>query len=216
MSERPLVAVMDYGIGNLRSVQKAFEFAGADARLTADSALLERSSAIVLPGVGEFGSCVSALEAAGLTAVAKDAALEATEGGRPFLGICVGMQMLFEDSEESPRHPGLGVLPGRVRRLPEGVRRPQMQWNRLSLVGGDEPVAPDDALLEGAWMYFVHSFAAELTSATLAVCDYGGPTTAAVRSGELMATQFHPEKSGPDGLGFLRRFVATLSTEVTA
>src|SRR3954468_2476048 len=139
MSVGPLIAVLDYGIGNLRSAQKALQHLGADARLTADPAEVADAAGVVLPGVGNFGRCMEALRATGLDRVAADAVAT----GRPFLGICVGMQLLYEASDESPGVAGLGVLGGVVRLLPEGVKRPQMQWNRLDLVGdGDGPPHP--------------------------------------------------------------------------
>jgi glutamine amidotransferase len=202
--DRPLVAVLDYGIGNLRSAQKALVRVGADARLTADPALAAEAAGVVLPGVGAFGRCMEALREARLDRVA----LDAVAGGVPFLAICVGMQLLYEGSEESPGVAGLGVLPGTVRRLPDGVKRPQMQWNRLDLVG-------DPALAAGVdrpvWAYFVHSFAAEPGDHVVATCDYGGPVVAAVERDRLWATQFHPEKSGTAGLAMLRNFVASLA-----
>ncbi len=196
-----MIAVLDYGIGNLRSAQKALERVGADARLTADPAEVAEADGVVLPGVGAFGRCMQALRDAKL----EEPALDAVERGVPFLGICVGMQMLYEGSEEDPTTPGMGVLPAWVRRLPDGVKRPQMQWNRL------DPRA-DSALLEGlgdpAWVYFVHSFAPEPTPEVVATCDYGGPVVAAVQRGTLWATQFHPEKSSTAGLRLLANFVA--------
>ncbi len=120
----PLIAVLDYGIGNLRSAQKGFQRAGADVRLTDDRGLIAQAEAVVLPGVGHFGACMDQLRRAKLD----DAVYTAIEAGTPFLGICVGMQMLFEGSEEAPDVSGLGVLPGRVRLLPDGLPRPQMQW----------------------------------------------------------------------------------------
>jgi imidazole glycerol-phosphate synthase subunit HisH len=195
-----LIAVLDYGIGNLRSAQKALQHVGADARLTADPDVISRADGIVLPGVGAFGRCMEALRASGLDRVAT----EAIEADRPFLGICIGMQMLYESSEESPDARGLGVLHGRVRRLPEEVKHPQMQWNVL------EP-SRSSALLEGlaepVWMYFDHSYAPELSIDVVATCDYGGPITAAVERGRLWATQFHPEKSSAVGLALLGNFV---------
>ena len=199
---QPLVAVLDYGIGNLRSAQKGLERVGADARLTSDSGLIRDADAVVLPGVGHFGTCMRQLRATGL----EEPALDAVESGRPFLGICVGMQMLFEDSAEAPGVPGLAVLPGSVRLLPEGVVRPQMQWNRLDVRRPDCPLLA--GLTDGAWMYFVHSYAAhtsdELVAAT---CDYPTPITAAVERGRLWATQFHPEKSGDAGKRLAQNFV---------
>ena len=192
------VAVVDYGIGNLHSAHKAFLRVGVPARLTNDPGEVEAASAVVLPGVGNFGACMRALRASGLL----NSVLSVLDAQRPFLGICVGMQMLFEGSEESPDEPGLGVLEGRVEPLASHVKRPQMQWNRLSVTSADE------VLVDGDWMYFVHSLAARPTDRAViaAEVDYGGPVVAAVRSGNILATQFHPEKSGGAGLELLRRW----------
>lgn len=200
-----LVAVLDYGIGNLRSAQKALEHVGADARLTADPALVAAADAVVLPGVGAFGACMQALRAAGLESVVHDA----VASGRPFLGICVGMQMLFDGSDEDPADPGLGVIPGRVRWITDQLPRPQMQWNQLD-VRADEPMFA--SLGEHPWVYFVHSLHGVPTdpAAVVATCDYGGTVNAAFRRGNVFATQFHPEKSGEAGLGLLRNFVSHL------
>ena len=203
---RPLVAVLDYGIGNLRSAQKALERVGADARLTADRGLIADADAVVLPGVGAFGRCREALAGAGLDGVAADAATDALSGGRPFLGICVGMQLLYEASEESPGSRGLGVLPGTVRALPDTVKRPQMQWNRLD--GADHPMF--SGLPAEPWVYFVHTYAAPVGPDTVATCEYGGTVNAAVARGTLAATQFHPEKSGDVGLTILGNLTAMI------
>jgi glutamine amidotransferase len=198
---RPLVAVLDYGIGNLRSAQKALEKVGADARLTADPGLVADADAVVLPGVGAFGACMQALRASGLDRLAVDAAAD----GRPFLGICVGMQLLYEGSEESPGVAGLGVLPGTLRLLPDTVKRPQMQWNVVQV---RRPSPMFDALDDPVWVYFVHSYAADADDpSVVATCDYGGPVAAAVERGALWATQFHPEKSGGTGRALLSGFV---------
>ena len=198
---RPLVAVLDYGIGNLRSAQKALERVGADARLTADSALIADADAVVLPGVGAFGACMDALRDCGLDEVA----VAAANDDRPFLGVCVGMQMLYEGSEESPDAVGLGVLPGRLRLLPASVKRPQMQWN---LVDVHRPSRLFATVEDPVWLYFVHSYAADADGeSVIATCDYGGPVAAAVERDGLWATQFHPEKSGTVGLELLRGFV---------
>ena len=195
------IAVLDYGIGNLRSAQKALQRVGAEAELTADPGWVRAAEGVVLPGVGAFGRCMEALRAARLD----DVALEAIERGVPFLGICVGMQMLFDGSDESPGVDGLAVLPGRFRLLPDPVKRPQMQWNLLERRGEPAMLA---ASPDPAWAYFVHSYAAE-TQAELVVatCDYGGPVVAAVERGNVWATQFHPEKSARTGLAVLSTFV---------
>lgn len=205
----PLVAVLDYGIGNLRSAQKALQHVGADARLTADPGLVRDAAGVVLPGVGSFGRCMEAMRATGLDVVA----LDAIERGTPFFGICVGMQMLYSGSEEAPGVPGLGVLEGQVRMLPEGVKRPQMQWNVLDVV---RPAAMFDTLDDPIWVYFVHSYAAETDRGVVATCDYGGRVVAAVQGGHVWATQFHPEKSGGAGLAVLRNFVAVAARRVAA
>jgi glutamine amidotransferase len=200
---RPVVAVLDYGIGNLRSAQKALEHVGADARLTADPDEIRAAHGVVLPGVGAFGRCMDALRDAGLDTLA----IEAARAGRPFFGICVGMQLLYEGSDEDPDATGLGLLPGRVRLLPEGQKRPQMQWNTLDITG--EP-ALFAGLERPVWVYFVHSYAAEPHDGVVATCDYGGPVVAAVQRDNLWAVQFHPEKSSGAGLAMLRNFVTSL------
>lgn len=203
-NERPLVAVLDYGIGNLRSAEKALVHVGADARLTADRGLIEDAAAVVLPGVGAFGRCLEALRRAGL----EEVALGAVASGRPFLGICIGMQMLFSGSDEEPSARGLGVIPGQVVWIPAGVKRPQMQWNRLDL---RRPVDAALASLDDRpWVYFVHSLHGlpEDPDAVIATCEYGGTINAAFRRDNVVATQFHPEKSGRAGLQLLASFTA--------
>lgn len=197
-----MIAVLDYGIGNLASAVKAFVHLGIDARLVSDPDEAAGADGLVLPGVGAFGPCVRALRRSGLDRVAVRAAAE----GVPFLGICVGFQMLFAGSEEEPGESGLGLLEGAVRRLPAGTKLPQMQWNQL------ETVVPDAAMLAGLpprpWMYFVHSYAPEQTEDTVATCDYGGTVVAAAARGTMWGTQFHPEKSGAAGLALLANFAA--------
>jgi glutamine amidotransferase len=201
-----VIAVLDYGIGNLRSAEKALQHVGADARLVDDPDVAAAADALVLPGVGAFGPCAAALAATGLDR----AALDGIERGLPFLGICVGFQLLYAGSDEAPGVPGLGILDGTVRALGAGVKSPQMQWNTLDAVGGEgggllAGIAP------GSWVYFVHSFAPERTAETVATCDYGGPVTAAAARGRVWGTQFHPEKSGRVGLAILANFVAAVS-----
>jgi len=206
-SVRPLVAVVDYGIGNLHSAHKALERLGADARLTADAGLIADAVAVVLPGVGAFGACMDALRSRRL----ERPVLDAVASGRPFLGICVGVQMLFDRSEESPGATGLGVLPGTVAWLPAGVKRPQMQWNRVDVVDADDPMFA--GLGERPWFYFVHSLHGVPDDASIvaATCAYGGTVNAAFRAGNVFAAQFHPEKSAAAGLGLLGNFVTSLS-----
>ena len=212
MSERPLVAVLDYGIGNLHSAQKAIEKMGADARLTADADLIAHADGVVLPGVGAFGACMAALRSCGLERPAVDAAAS----GRPFLGICVGMQMLFDASEETPDARGLGIVPGTIRWIPPGVKRPQMQWNRLVLRRADDPMLA--GLGDDPWVYFVHSLhgVPDDPDDVAATCEYGGTLNAAFRRGSVFATQFHPEKSGPTGLQLLANFVSICASERVA
>ena len=202
----PLVAVLDYGIGNLRSAEKALEHCGADARLTADHGLIAAADGVVLPGVGAFGACMDALRAADL----EDAAHGAVASGRPFLGICVGMQMLFDASDENPAARGLGVIPGRIAWISADVPRPQMQWNQLSLCVDDAMFA---GLGERPWMYFVHSLhGVPADSADVAAtCEYGGTVNAAFRRGNVFATQFHPEKSSTAGMALLTNFVRAVA-----
>jgi glutamine amidotransferase len=203
LSTRPLVAVLDYGIGNLHSAHKAIEHMGADARLTADAGLIADADGVVLPGVGAFGACMDALRSAGL----EQPALDAVASGRPFLGICVGMQMLFSGSDESPAATGLGVIPGTIRWIPPGVKRPQMQWNQLAISKVDDPIFA--GLGERPWMYFLHSLhgVPDDGSTVAATCEYGATLNAAFRQDNVFAVQFHPEKSSHSGLALLGNFV---------
>jgi imidazole glycerol-phosphate synthase subunit HisH len=202
--ERPLVAVLDYGIGNLHSAQKALQRQGADARLTADLDVARRADGVVLPGVGAFGRCVEAIRDAGL----QDVVVDSIAGGVPFLGICIGMQVLYEESEEDPGAVGIGVLDGDVRRLPDKVKVPQMQWNEVVRT---RPADLWSGVPDPAWVYFNHSYAVVEPdpARVIGVCDYGGEVTAAVEFGPRQwAVQFHPEKSGVAGLAVLSAFVA--------
>ena len=196
-----MIAVLDYGIGNLRSAEKALQKVGGDARLVTTAEEAAGAVGVVLPGVGNFGRCIQAVRASGLDRVA----LDAVEAGTPFLGICVGMQMLYEKSEESPGIDGLGILDGDIRVLPENVKRPQMQWNVLEKKRTDASVLA--GLADPTWMYFVHSYAPELTDDVVATCDYGGEVVAVAQRDTVWATQFHPEKSGDSGMRLLRNFV---------
>lgn len=200
-ADKPLLAVLDYGIGNLHSAQKGFSHVGAEAILTADRGLISDACGVVLPGVGAFGPAMRALRAAGLDEVA----IDRIDAGVPFFGICVGMQMLFAGSTEAPDVAGLGVFAQQVELLPDTVKRPQIQWNKLDVVR-DHPMLID--LGDEAWVYFVHSYAPAGGEEVIATCDYGGAVTAAVARGNVWAAQFHPEKSGAAGLRILANFVA--------
>ena len=202
MSDAPLIAILDYGIGNLHSAQKGFEHAGADARLTADRGLIADADGVVLPGVGAFAPCMAALVRTRLDRAVHDA----VDSARPFMGICVGMQVLFSGSDEAPGTPGLGIFDRRVSWIPDTVKRPQMQWNILRARKGHPMFAGLD---DPVWVYFVHSLAPEMGTGTdvVATCEYGGPVVAAVARENVWAAQFHPEKSSRVGLRILANFV---------
>jgi glutamine amidotransferase len=203
------VALIDYGIGNIHSVIKALRHEGADVELTSDPDVIRRADRVVLPGVGAFADCRSGLVDRGLFEVSKEAA----ESGRPFLGICVGMQLLMTESEEFGRHAGLGVIPGQVVAIPadNGLKVPQIGWNRIyPRRGGDWRGTLLEPLEPGTMVYFVHSYTAAPAREEhrLADAEYGGHrVSAAVRRDNVWGTQFHPEKSGPAGLQVLRRFL---------
>jgi glutamine amidotransferase len=207
VTSRPRVAVLDYGIGNLRSAQKALERVGADAVLTADARIAASADAVVLPGVGAFGACMNALRAAGLESVVHDS----VGRGVPFMGICVGMQMLFDSSEEDETATGLGIIPGSVQWLSADVPRPQMQWNQLNITKNDVLFS---GLNERPWMYFVHSLHGVPTDSNdvAATVQYGETLNVAFRRGNVFATQFHPEKSATAGLQLLENFVKSVTT----
>ena len=199
-----MIAIVDYGVGNLFSVHKALLAAGAEAEITSDEAVIRGAEKIVLPGVGAFGDCMKELNRSGLIPVIK----ERIEAGVPLLGICVGLQILFEDSEESPGVPGLGILKGHVRKIEAlGLKVPHMGWNALA---GEQGTDLYDELPAGSYVYFVHSYHAQPEDKKLmtAVTNYGSELTASVRQGNVEATQFHPEKSGKIGLKILRNFVS--------
>ena len=201
------IAVLDYGIGNLGSVYKALVHVGADAELVTDATAAKGADGVVLPGVGAFGSCMNALRVSGLDRVA----LDAVDDGTPLLAVCVGLQLLYEGSEESPGVAGLGVLAGDLVRLPAGVKHPQMQWNRVTApTNSAGPSRLLDALGPEPWLYFVHSFVAPMSDDVVGVCDYGGEVVAAVEREHIWAAQFHPEKSSTAGLSLLRTFAESL------
>jgi imidazole glycerol-phosphate synthase subunit HisH len=196
-----MVTIIDYGSGNLRSVQKALERVGVEARITDDPNVVAESSHLVLPGVGAFGDAIRAIRGRGMV----EPILAHIRADRPFLGICMGLQLLFESGSEGGHHEGLGVLAGEVTRfeLPPGMKIPHMGWNQVSwrTAGTSQPTGND-----GDHFYFVHSYVARPRDETViaATSDYGGPFCAAVARGRLFATQFHPEKSQSAGMELLR------------
>jgi glutamine amidotransferase len=199
-----VIAVLDYGIGNLRSAEKALQHVGADARLVDRPEAAADAAGIVLPGVGAFGACARALHESGLDDVVR----RCISDGRPFLGICVGLQLLFESSEEDPHVKGLGVLKGTVRAIAASERRPQMQWNLVRQQAGGGSRLLGEAV--SCWYYFVHSYApvpeGDARDAVVGTCDYGGELAVAFEHGNVFGTQFHPEKSASAGLRLLDRF----------
>ena len=194
-----MLAVVDYGIGNLRSAVKAMAAVGRDARLVDEPSGLEGASGIVLPGVGDFGRCAAALD----TNQWRQPLLDAIGAGIPFLGICVGFQLLYEASDESPGAKGLGIFPGTIGKMSSEVKLPQIQWNRLEI---ERPSVVLPAETAGEWVYFVHSYSAPVAKETTATCDYGGRVVASVEQEMTFGLQFHPEKSGRVGLEILSRF----------
>lgn len=197
-----MIGIIDYGVGNLFSLQASCKAIGQDVFVSGDRAELQKADRLILPGVGAFPDAAKKLNDTGMADFVREQAAK----GTPLLGICLGMQLLFEESLEYGRHPGLGLLKGQVvpmeRRLPEGLKIPHMGWNALNVIGG--------RLLEGLngqYVYFVHSFFGENCADSLSAwTDYGIPITAAVEKGNLFGCQFHPEKSGSVGLSILRRF----------
>ena len=194
-----MIAILDYGAGNLRSVQNTLDEIGASYEVVHDAQGLRRGDKIVLPGVGHFGQMLRALDELDV----RSALAERIGAGVPFLGICLGLQALFTDSEEAPEQRGLGLFPGTVRRFPETARVPHMGWNTLEAV-------KESRLLRGLgrhpYVYFAHSYYAPLVEATAATATYCFPYTAVLESGNVFGVQCHPEKSGPLGLRLVRNF----------
>jgi len=211
------VTIVDYGIGNLLSVSRAFANCGAQIELTSDRQKIDAAERLVLPGVGAFGDCMAALTAAKLS----ETVFAFARSGRPMIGICVGMQMLFEVGEEFGEHKGLELIAGRVVRIPDTDSRgmphkiPHIGWTAIESPALADHVDWNASILDevapGTAMYFLHSYTASPADARNRIADakYGGRTVSAVvRAGNLWGTQFHPEKSGPDGLRLLRSFIA--------
>jgi glutamine amidotransferase len=194
-----LIAIVDYGVGNLRSVERALVHAGAEPVITADPDKLERAQGLVLPGVGAFAAAVGKLSQNGLGRRVAELARQ----GKPVLGVCLGYQLLFDESIEGGRHEGLGLLPGRVVRVEGSPHLPVIGWSRLKQTA---PSKLWEGVADQAYFYFVHSYAPEASESTIG-CTAHSPAAAAA-SANVMGTQFHPEKSGPDGLRIYRNFVA--------
>ena len=199
-----MIAVIDYGVGNLFSVEKALMQFATDVVITGDKELIAKADKLVLPGVGDFGECMSNLEATGLIPTIR----ECIAKGTPLLGICIGEQILFEGSEESPEAKGLGIFKGMVRRIQApGLKVPHMGWNSVTFSQADHPLFAH--LGEHPYFYFVHSYhcVPEDAGIITATTEYGEKLTAAVAKDNVMATQFHPEKSGDVGLQVLKNFI---------
>lgn len=199
-----MISIIDYGVGNLRSVEKAFHFIGCEARISSSREEILNSDAVVLPGVGAFANAMESLEKAGMT----DVVGNFIETGKPFLGICLGMQMLFDYSEEGgEKVPGLGIFKGAIKQLPPdmNLKVPHMGWNSLNY-REDSPLLKN--LPESPYVYFVHSYylEAECKDIVIAKARYGLEFDAAIGKGNVFATQFHPEKSGEIGLTILKNF----------
>jgi imidazole glycerol-phosphate synthase subunit HisH len=195
------VAIIDYGVGNLRSVEKAFHAGGAAAVVTSDERELRAAERLVLPGVGAFRACMEALSARGFDELVR----EHVAAAKPLLGVCVGMQMLFEESEEFGTTSGLGLLGGRVRRFPEGERVPQVGWNRVAWQRGH---ALAEGIEDESFFYFVHSYFCDAVEEAdvLGRTEYGASYASVVARGAVCGVQFHPEKSQAAGLRLLRNF----------
>ena len=195
-----MTTIVDYGAGNIRSVRNTLEEIGAGYEVTDERAKIGRATKIILPGVGHFGQMMQALDDLAI----REALVDKIRSGIPFLGICVGLQCLFEASEESPGARGLAVLPGEVKRFRGLLRVPHMGWNSLET---SKPSKLLRGLAGTTFTYFAHSFYAPLIPSTVATCTYSHPYTAIVEKDNLYAVQFHPEKSGVTGLHVLRNFV---------
>lgn len=195
-----MTTIVNYGAGNLRSVQNTLDELAASYRVTNDPAVVSRAGKIILPGVGHFGQMMRAMDDLGL----RKPVVERIRAGVPFLGICIGLQCLFESSEESPASKGLGIFAGKIRRFQGSGRIPHMGWNSLEASRPSRLLA---GLQEGAFTYFAHSYYAPVIGATAATCLYMQPYTAVLEQDNVYAVQFHPEKSGSVGLRVMKNFL---------
>ena len=198
-----MIALVDYDAGNVKSVEKAIEKLGGEFILTSDPETVKNADAVILPGVGNFGDCMDKLISRGLDRAIRSFA----SSGKPFLGICVGLQLLFDESEESPGIPGLGILKGKIRRFPvsDELKVPQIGWNNIISCKG----RLFDGINEGTYFYFVHSYYLEAADSSIVSsrAEYGVTFDSSVESGNVFATQFHPEKSSDAGLKVLKNFL---------
>jgi imidazole glycerol phosphate synthase glutamine amidotransferase subunit len=195
-----MISILDYGAGNLRSVQNTLGEIGATFELVRDAEGLSRATKIILPGVGHFGQMMRALDQMQV----REALLDRIRAGVPFLGICLGLQALFESSEEAPDERGLALFQGEIRRFPATARVPHMGWNQIEPRNGAKLLAN---LAPHPYLYFAHSYYAPLIDATAATCEYTVPYTAVLETNNIFGVQFHPEKSGPIGLQVVRNFI---------
>lgn len=200
-----MIAIIDYGVGNIFSLESSLRYIGAEAVLTKDADVIGKAEKLILPGVGAFGDAAEKLRSTGMA----DLVCRQVKEGKPLLGICLGMQLLFEKSFEYGEHAGLGLIPGSVRTMedvvPEGYKVPHIGWNRLHFTGNRSPIFR--YLSEGDFVYFVHTYyGTDCESATIATTDYGAELTAAVARDNVYGVQFHPEKSGETGMKILRAF----------
>ncbi|MCX6595307.1 MAG: imidazole glycerol phosphate synthase subunit HisH [Acidobacteria bacterium] len=195
-----MITIFDYGAGNLRSVQNTLHEIGAKYKLVDDVAGLREATKLILPGVGHFGQMIRTLDAMRV----REPLLEFIRSGSPFLGICLGLQALFADSEEAPGLAGLNIFPGTIKRFEPDQRVPHMGWDQLETA---RPGTLLNGLPDGAHMYFANSYYAPVIAETTAVCTYRTPFSAVIEAGNIHAVQFHPEKSGPLGLAVVRNFV---------
>jgi imidazole glycerol-phosphate synthase subunit HisH len=202
------IAIIDYGVGNLRSVEKAFTTQGISAIVTDDEATLRTADKLVLPGVGAFAACMDGLRSRGFDQLV----IEAAGAGKPILGLCVGLQMMFEEGHEFGIHRGLGLMPGRVVRFPEGLHVPHIGWNQVHLRQPNHPLFHD--LPDNSFFYFVHSFYVEPTDQDCVIgeTDYGIKYASICGRGSVIGVQFHPEKSQSAGLRLLRNFATGQET----
>ncbi len=194
----PTIAIVDYGAGNLNSVKKAFDYLGAEVVVTTQPETVAAADKIVLPGVGHF-SALSGLDNTGL----RDAVLQGAKAGKPFLGICLGMQWLFEGSDEAPEFPGAGFFAGRCQPFPSSVKSPHVGWNSLTVREGSRLLRN---VTSDSFVYYTHSFQAPVVAATTAATEYGTQFSAVVEQGNVFGVQFHPEKSWTVGLHMLKNF----------